>query len=112
MLPELSIDRSRAAEEAAAAAMLGGEIERTEQEDGTVTFESETGTVEWRADGRVRGSFAIGEEAPADAEAAGGWRAACFRTGAFRRRTRSSRRTGQRQPCAARLRACPCSTAR
>ena len=64
VLPELSIDRSRAAEEAAAAAMLGGEIERTEQEDGTVTFESETGTVEWRADGRVRGSFAIGEEAP------------------------------------------------
>ena len=70
VLPELSIDRSRADEEAAAAAMLGGEIERTEQEDGTVTFESEAGTVEWRADGRVRGSFAIGEEAPADAEAA------------------------------------------
>ena len=70
VLPELSIDRSRADEEAAAAAMLGGEIERTEQEDGTVTFESEAGTVEWRADGRVRGSFAISEEAPAGAEAA------------------------------------------
>lgn len=70
VLPELSIDRSRPNEEAAAAAMLGGEPARTEQEDGTVLFEGERGTVEWGADGSVSGSILTGEAAPADESAA------------------------------------------
>lgn len=65
-LPELSIDRSRPDEEAAAAAMLGDDAERTEQDDGTVVFESARGTVRWAADGRVEGSFQTGEAAPQD----------------------------------------------
>ena len=44
-LPELSLDRSRADEEKIAAAMLGEHAERTEQEDGTVRFESDRGTL-------------------------------------------------------------------
>ncbi|MEF2864870.1 MAG: hypothetical protein U0N76_11055, partial [Eubacteriales bacterium] len=52
-LPELSLDRSRADEEKIAAAMLGEHAERTEQEDGTVRFESDRGTLEWQADGNV-----------------------------------------------------------
>ena len=44
-LPELSLDRSRADEEKIAAAMLGEHAERTEQEDGTVRFESDRDTV-------------------------------------------------------------------
>ena len=63
-LPELSLDRSRADEEAIAAAMLGESAERTEQEDGTVRFESDAGTLEWHADGTVRGSCALRETAP------------------------------------------------
>ena len=70
VLPELSIDRSRPNEEASAIAMLGGEPERTEQEDGTVIFEGERGTVEWGADGSVSGSITTGEAAPADESAA------------------------------------------
>ena len=53
-LPELSLDRSRADEEKIAAAMLGEHAERTEQEDGTVRFESDRGTLEWQADGNVQ----------------------------------------------------------
>ena len=34
--------------------MLGEYAERTEQEDGTVRFESDRGTPEWQADGNVR----------------------------------------------------------
>ena len=49
-LPELSLDRSRADEEKVAAAMLGEHAERTEQEDGTVRFESDRGTLEWQVD--------------------------------------------------------------
>ena len=45
-LPELSLDRSRADEEKVAAAMLGEHAERTEQEDGTVRFESDRGTLD------------------------------------------------------------------
>ena len=70
VLPELSIDRSRPNEEAVAIAMLGGEPERTEQEDGTVIFEGERGTVEWGADGSVSGSITTGEAMPTDAGAA------------------------------------------
>lgn len=70
VLPELSIDRSRPNEEASAIAMLGGEPERTEQEDGTVIFEGERGTVEWGADGSVSGSITTGEAMPTDAGAA------------------------------------------
>ena len=70
VLPELSIDRSRPNEEASAIAMLGGEPERTEQEDGTVIFEGERGTVEWGADGSVSGSITTGESMPTDAGAA------------------------------------------
>lgn len=66
VLPALSIDRSRADEEAVAAAILGQEMERTEQEDGTVVFESERGVVEWRADGSVSGRFAIDADPPQD----------------------------------------------
>lgn len=60
VLPELSIDRSRTSEEALAAAMLGEGMERTEREDGAVVFESEAGTVEWSADGRVKASLTAG----------------------------------------------------
>ena len=70
VLPELSIDRGRPNEEASAIAMLGGEPERTEQEDGTVIFEGERGTVEWGADGSVSGSITTGEAMPTDAGAA------------------------------------------
>ena len=44
-LPELSPHRSRADEEKIAAAMQGEHAARTEQEDGTVRFESERGTL-------------------------------------------------------------------
>ena len=63
-LPELSLDRSRAEEEAVAAAMLGADVERTEQEDGTVRFESDEGTLSWQADGRMQGACALHENAP------------------------------------------------
>lgn len=69
-LPQLTLDRSRADEEAAAAAMLGEDMSRTEQEDGTVRFESEAGTLEWRADGTVEGMYRIDAEAPAGEEEA------------------------------------------
>ncbi|MDO4269826.1 MAG: hypothetical protein Q4C72_02780 [Eubacteriales bacterium] len=70
VLPLLSLDRSRADEEAAAGAMLGGGMTRTEQEDGTVFFESETGSLEWGADGVVRGRCETGQPAPANENAA------------------------------------------
>ena len=70
VLPELSIDRSRTSEEALAAAMLGEGMERTEREDGAVVFESEAGTVEWSADGRVKASLTAGGDTPADEAAA------------------------------------------
>lgn len=70
VLPTLSIDRSRADEEAVALAMLGDDAERTEQEDGTVQFTSDRGKAEWRADGTVRAECATGQDAPADASAA------------------------------------------
>ena len=70
VLPELSLDRSRPDEEAAAVAMLGSDLTRTEQEDGTVIFESGRGTVEWNADGSVQGSFTIDEAVPAEESAA------------------------------------------
>lgn len=70
VLPVLSIDRSRREEEAVAAAMLGEELERTEQEDGTVRFESGAGTVEWRADGTIQASCTAEGDAPADPSAA------------------------------------------
>lgn len=70
VLPELSIDRSRPSEEAAAAAMLGDGMERSEQEDGTVIFESARGTVEWRADGSVQGRISLDEQTPTDEDGA------------------------------------------
>ena len=70
VLPTLSIDRSRADEEAVAQAMLGETAERTEQEDGTVLFESDAGRVEWHADGTVEAECTIGREAPDDASSA------------------------------------------
>lgn len=70
VLPTLSIDRSRADEEAVALAMLGEDAERTEQEDGTVQFTSDRGKAEWRADGTVRADCTTGQDAPADASAA------------------------------------------
>lgn len=70
VLPTLSIDRSRADEEAVAQAMLGAEAERTEREDGTVRFESEAGTVEWGADGSVRATCATDADAPTEETAA------------------------------------------
>ena len=70
VLPELSVDRSRPDEESVAAAMLGDGMERTEREDGTAVFESDKGTVEWSADGRLQGEFSTGEALPADEEAA------------------------------------------
>ena len=63
-LPELSLDRSRADEEKIAAAMLGEHAERTEQEDGTVRFESDRGTLEWQADGNVQADYTLTESAP------------------------------------------------
>lgn len=70
VLPILSLDRSRADEEAVAQAMLGDNAERTEREDGTVRFENDAGYVEWRADGRVRADCQTDAEVPADEEAA------------------------------------------
>lgn len=70
VLPTLSIDRSRADEEAVAQAMLGETVERTEQEDGTVQFESDAGKMEWRADGTVQAECTTGQEMPDDAAAA------------------------------------------
>lgn len=70
VLPTLSIDRSRADEEAVALAMLGDDAERTEQEDGTVQFTSDRGKAEWRADGTVQADCTTGQDAPADASAA------------------------------------------
>lgn len=70
VLPILSIDRSRADEEAVAQAMLGEELERTEQEDGTVLFQSESGKVEWHADGTVRAECLTDEDVPDEASAA------------------------------------------
>lgn len=63
-LPELSLDRSRADEEKIAAAMLGESAERTEQEDGTVRFESDKGTLEWQAAGNVQAACTLTETAP------------------------------------------------
>lgn len=69
-LPELSLDRSRADEEKVAAAMLGEHAERTEQEDGTVCFESDRGTLEWQADGNVQADYTLTESAPTSASEA------------------------------------------
>ena len=69
-LPELSLDRSRADEEKIAAAMLGEHAERTEQEDGTVCFESDRGTLEWQADGNVQADYTLTESAPTSASEA------------------------------------------
>ena len=69
-LPELSLDRSRADEEKVAAAMLGEHAERTEQEDGTVRFESDRGTLEWQADGNVQADYMLTESAPTSASEA------------------------------------------
>lgn len=70
VLPTLSIDRSRADEETVALAMLGEDAERTEQEDGTVLFQSDEGKIEWRTDGTVQAECPTGQETPADANAA------------------------------------------
>lgn len=64
VLPTLSVDRSRTSEEAVAAAALGGELERTEREDGAVLLEGASGSLEWQADGRLQGECATGEPAP------------------------------------------------
>lgn len=70
VLPTLSIDRSRADEEAVAQAMLGETVERTEQEDGAVRFESDAGQMEWYADGTVQAECRTGHETPDDASSA------------------------------------------
>ena len=69
-LPELSLDRSRADEEKIAAAMLGEHAERTEQENGTVRFESDRGTLEWQVDGNVQADYTLTESAPTSASEA------------------------------------------
>ena len=43
--------------------MLGEHAERTEQEDGTVCFESDRGTLEWQADGNVQADYTLTESA-------------------------------------------------
>lgn len=61
-LPELSLDRSRADEEKNRSLPCWGEhAERTEQEDGTVRFESDRGTLEWQADGNVQADYTLTE---------------------------------------------------
>lgn len=70
VLPTLSLDRSRADEEAVAQRMLGEDADRTEREDGTVRFESEAGYAEWRADGTVRAACVSTEGVPEDEAAA------------------------------------------
>ena len=47
--------------------MLGEHAERTEQEDGTVRFESDKGTLEWQADGNVQADYTLTESAPTSA---------------------------------------------
>lgn len=70
VLPTLSLDRSRVDEELVAQAMLGEQAERTEQEDGTVLLQSDSGRIEWRADGTVQAEYKTGQTAPADEAAA------------------------------------------
>ena len=50
--------------------MLGEHAERTEQEDGTVRFESDRGTLEWQADGNVQADYTLTESAPTSASEA------------------------------------------
>ena len=50
--------------------MLGKHAERTEQEDGTVRFESDRGTLEWQADGNVQADYTLTESAPTSASEA------------------------------------------
>ena len=50
--------------------MLGEHAERTEQEDGTVCFESDRGTLEWQADGNVQADYTLTESAPTSASEA------------------------------------------
>jgi len=57
----LMLDRNRASEEEMADKMLGGDVSRTEQEDGAVRFESNQGALEWSADGTVNGACVIDE---------------------------------------------------
>lgn len=64
VLPSLSLDRSRGSEEAVASAILGGNIERTEKEDGAVRFESESGTITWQADATLGGEYKMTQELP------------------------------------------------
>lgn len=52
MMPQLNIDRNRADEAAAAAALLGGEVERTEGEGGS-RFTSSRGEVVWGESGEI-----------------------------------------------------------
>ena len=68
-LPELSLDRSRADEEKIAAAMLGEHAERTEQEDGTVRFESDRGTPSGRRTA-MQADYTLTESAPTSASEA------------------------------------------
>ncbi len=55
----LTLDRDRVAEEEMAEVMLGGGVSRTEQDDGSVRFESTNGAVEWTAEGEVHGACKI-----------------------------------------------------
>lgn len=68
-LPQLSLDRSRASEETVSAALLGDELNRTEQEDGAVRLENDAGWLEWRADGSVSGEFETENASQAEKEA-------------------------------------------
>lgn len=56
MMPQLNLDRNRADEAAAAAALLGGSADRSEGENGS-QFINEQGQVIWRENGEIRAEF-------------------------------------------------------
>lgn len=70
VLPALSIDSSRADEEALATAMLGAQMTRTEEESGAIRFDGRYGGIlYWNEDGTVQGSCVLPDSAPAGEDA-------------------------------------------
>ncbi len=65
----LTLDRDRVAEEKMADRMLGGNVSRTELDDGAVLFESPKGAVEWSADGKVNGVCRTGSVPSTESQA-------------------------------------------
>lgn len=56
-LPTLEVDRSKNDEDAFTRGLLGEEMERTESVDGSTSYDSALGHVEWSAEGKIAGGF-------------------------------------------------------